>query len=170
MIRRISRCILRQIANNCIVPELRMFLLRLSGIAIGNKAFVNMGITFIDNYRGGVIKIGDRVSIAPAAVFVADSDANNSRLRKIQSFHIRGKITIGDDSWIGAGALVLPNVEIGKFVVIGAAAVVTKNVDDYSIMAGNPARKIGDVRDYNGWNAQSEDIVSGKKSCSTDHQ
>ena len=56
------------------------------------------------------------------------------------------KIVIGKDTWIGNGALVMSNV--GKKCIIGAGSVVTKNVDDFSIVAGNPAKVIGTrVRD-----------------------
>lgn len=50
------------------------------------------------------------------------------------------KVTIGEDSWIGNGAIVMAN--IGKKCIVGAGAVVTKNVDDFSIVAGNPAKLI----------------------------
>ncbi|NQY23181.1 MAG: acyltransferase [Campylobacteraceae bacterium] len=50
-----------------------------------------------------------------------------------------GKIIIGDGSWLGVGSTILPNVKIGKHCIIGANSVVTKNVPDYHIVAGNPA-------------------------------
>lgn len=50
------------------------------------------------------------------------------------------KVTIGEDSWIGNGAIIMAN--IGKKCIVGAGAVVTKNVDDFSIVAGNPAKLI----------------------------
>jgi len=144
---RVLRCILRLVVNVCVVPDLRIGLLRLSGIRIGRDSFINMNVTFIDNYRGNAIGVGERVAIAPYAILISDSAPNNSRLKSIGAFCIRGQVNIGDDAWIGAGAVILPNVRIGKCAVIGAGSVVTKNVDDYAIMAGNPARKIGDIRD-----------------------
>lgn len=51
-------------------------------------------------------------------------------------------ITIGNDSWIGANSVITAGVQIGKHVVVAAGSVVTKNVPDYSIVAGNPARII----------------------------
>lgn len=48
-------------------------------------------------------------------------------------------------AWIGANAIILPNVNIGKCSVVGSGAVVTKNVNDYEIVAGNPVEKIGKV-------------------------
>lgn len=54
----------------------------------------------------------------------------------------RGRVTIGNDVWIGARAIVLSNLTIGDGAVIGAGAVVTKDVPRYAIVAGNPARLI----------------------------
>jgi len=53
-----------------------------------------------------------------------------------------GKIIIQDDAWIGAGAIILPNVTIGKGAVVGAGAVVTKDVPPYTVVAGVPAKEI----------------------------
>lgn len=52
-------------------------------------------------------------------------------------------VFIGENSFIGAGAIVLPGTRIGKWCIIGAGAVVKGIVEDFSIMAGNPAKKIG---------------------------
>lgn len=54
-------------------------------------------------------------------------------------------VKICNDCWIGAGAIILNGVTIGEGAVVGAGAVVTKNVEPYTIIAGNPARKIKDV-------------------------
>jgi acetyltransferase-like isoleucine patch superfamily enzyme len=53
-------------------------------------------------------------------------------------------VTIGDDVWLGAGAIVLPGVSIGDGAVIGAGSVVTRSVAPNEVWAGNPARKIGE--------------------------
>jgi acetyltransferase-like isoleucine patch superfamily enzyme len=125
-----------------------MVLFRLSGIEIGEDTFINMRTFFIDNYRGkGRIKFGKRVAIAPNVIFIVDSDPNNSLLKNIQGFITQGSIEVKDDAWIGAAAIIMPNVCVGRSSIIGAGAVVTKDVEDYAIMAGNPARKIGDTRD-----------------------
>ena len=160
---RLYRCILRRLAHNCILPSLRMRWLRASGIEIGEKSFVNMGVVFIDNYAKGKIVIGKRVAVAPGAMFISDSDPNNSRLREIPSFNLRGTIRIGDDSWIGAGAIILPNVVIGNNVVVGSGAIVTKSIEDYSIVVGNPARKIGDVKEREGWEKVAKLISEEEK-------
>ncbi len=55
-------------------------------------------------------------------------------------------VKIEDDVWIGFNAAVMKGVTIGRGAVIGACAVITKNVEPYAIMAGNPARKVGESR------------------------
>jgi len=60
--------------------------------------------------------------------------------------HTGGRIVIGDDVWIGANAVIVPNVTIGSHVVIAAGAVVTRDVPDYAVVAGVPARVIADRR------------------------
>lgn len=56
----------------------------------------------------------------------------------------KNKITIGDDVWIGFGAIVLSGVDVGRGAVVAAGAVVTRDVPAYAIVAGNPARLIGE--------------------------
>ncbi|WDP90773.1 MAG: acyltransferase [Desulfobacter sp.] len=62
-----------------------------------------------------------------------------------QGIYSKGPIIIGDDVWIGLGAIILDGVTIGKGCIVGAGAVVTKNIPDYAIVAGVPA-KILDYR------------------------
>jgi len=56
---------------------------------------------------------------------------------------VTGKITLEEDAFLGARAFVMPGITIGKGTVIGACSVVTKNVPDWTIAAGNPCRPIG---------------------------
>ena len=59
-----------------------------------------------------------------------------------------GKIKIGDHSFIGYYALIMPGVQIGERCVVGAGSVVTKSVPDNSVVAGNPARLLGSTDTY----------------------
>ena len=56
-------------------------------------------------------------------------------------------LSIGAETFIGAGAIILPGTTIGKYCIVGAGAVVKGNVPDYAIVVGNPATCIGDTRD-----------------------
>lgn len=139
------RFLFRILGRNFFIHKIRIVLLRCSGIQIGKDTYINMNVHFVDNYRGNAIKIGKRVAIAPGATFIADSDPNNSKLNTIAKYNVIGEIIIKDDAWIGSNAIILPNITIGEKSIVGAGSVVTKNVEDMSIVAGNPAKVIGRV-------------------------
>lgn len=63
--------------------------------------------------------------------------------------YVLGKVVIEDGAYIGVNAVVLPNVTIGKCAIIGAGAIVTKDIPAYAIAVGCPAKVIGDVRNMN---------------------
>ena len=65
---------------------------------------------------------------------------------RVQPIPPRRPITIGNDVWIGARVIILPGVTVGNHTVIGAGSVVTKDVPNYAIVGGNPARVIRDRR------------------------
>lgn len=89
----------------------------------------------------GHLHLGQRVSIGPKCVLVLAAHANNSKVKQ-QLQEKQRWITIEDDVWLGAGVIVLPEVTIGEGSVIGAGAVVTKDVPPHSVAVGNPARVI----------------------------
>lgn len=68
----------------------------------------------------------------------------------ISSFHALAYngVSIGENSFIGAGAVILPGTKIGKFCIIGAGSVVKGNILDYSIVVGNPCKIINDTRKF----------------------
>jgi len=89
----------------------------------------------------GNISIGSDVQIAPNCAFYPYGhgyDSNKSI--KNQPLQTRGGIVIDDDVWLGVGVIVLDNVHIGKGAIIGAGAVVTRDISASGIAAGNPAR------------------------------
>ena len=63
-------------------------------------------------------------------------------------FKRTGKVIIGENAFVGANSIILPNVVVGKNAIIGAGSVVTKDVPANTIVAGNPARKIEMIKDY----------------------
>jgi acetyltransferase-like isoleucine patch superfamily enzyme len=109
-------------------------------IIIGARFYANGACHFL-----GDIEIGDDVLCGPRVIVWA-RDHNYQRLdvpMKSQGHNAR-KIIIEDDVWLGAGAIVLKGVRVGRGSIVGAGSVVTKDVLPYSIVAGNPARPIGD--------------------------
>tara|TARA_R110002094_G_scaffold7498_36_gene16863 strand:+ start:4199 stop:4735 length:537 start_codon:yes stop_codon:yes gene_type:complete len=89
-----------------------------------------------------LVTLGDNVYISIGASFVCHDGATLPFRKNIPDLELAGEITIGDNIFIGKGALILPGVTIGNNCVIGANSVVTKSFPDGSIIAGNPARVI----------------------------
>lgn len=114
-----------------------------SVIKIGDEVGVS-GATI----SGRNVSIGNRVLIGSGAL-ITDSDAHAipPNLRSNPKYIRSSPIVIEDDVFIGARAIVLKGVTIGKGAVIGAGSVVMKDVPEMTIVAGNPAKVVGDVRD-----------------------
>lgn len=105
---------------------------------LGDYFYANHNCVFID---GGGIHIGDRVLLGPNVQLISVNHPLDPALRAT-GVEYSSPVTIGDDCWIGAGAIIMPGVTLGKGCVIGAGAIVTKDVPDYCVAVGNPARVI----------------------------
>lgn len=105
-------------------------------IRIGKDVFINNCCTFMD--RGG-ITIGDNAFIGPQSRLITENHGLSPDERRSM---INKPIVLENNVWIGAGATVLPGVTIGENSVVGAGAVVTKDVPKNTVVAGNPAKKI----------------------------
>ncbi|MTJ93753.1 MAG: acyltransferase [Desulfovibrio sp.] len=92
----------------------------------------------------GRIEIGAQTAIGPGTVIRA---ANHCIARQdvpiMHQGHVPGQIIIEEDVWIGANCVITPDVRIGRGAVVGAGAVVTRNVAPFSIVGGVPAKQIG---------------------------
>ena len=108
-------------------------------IEIGENVFINFDCIFMD--RGG-IKIGDNVFIAPRVNLITENHGLNSNARRNL---ISKEIVIKNNVWIGTSATILQGVTIGENAIVGAGAVVTKDVPPNVIVVGNPARVIKEV-------------------------
>lgn len=126
--------------------NVRVWAMRKLGFNIGSDVYIGPYLTMTVGYADKNIKVnlGNRVALGPNVTLVLATHPNNSKLRSYIKYPPR-QITIGEDSWIGANVVVMPNVNIGKCCIVGAGAVVTKDVPDYAIMAGVPAKQIGMV-------------------------
>ncbi len=97
---------------------------------------------------GADITIGNDVRIAAEALLLTrDHVFARPDVPIMDQGFTHAPISIGDLSWVGRRAIILPGVTLGRNVIVAAGAVVTKDVPDYAIVGGVPARQIGDVRD-----------------------
>ena len=111
-------------------------------IIVGYGSILGDQITL--DARSGGIYIGKYVRINSNVSLWTDShDMNDPYFRSMP--HKRGPITIGDRVWIGPNVTILHSVNIGEGAVVAAGAVVTKDVEAYSLVAGVPAKKIKDL-------------------------
>lgn len=89
------------------------------------------------------VKIGSNVIMGPdIKIYSRNHNYSDLKLPIQKQGKTQYKTVIGDDVWIGANVIILPGVKIGNHTIIGAGAVVTKNVQDYSIVGGNPGKVI----------------------------
>ena len=105
-------------------------------IRFGKKVFINSGCTFMD--RGG-ITLEDGVFIAPNVNIITE---NHAELPELRHNVYTKPVLIKRNAWIGAAAIILPGITIGENSIVAAGAVVTKDVPDNTIVAGNPAKFI----------------------------
>ncbi|MEE3378593.1 MAG: sugar O-acetyltransferase [Lachnospiraceae bacterium] len=107
-------------------------------IEVGENFFANYNLTILDV---GKVKIGANAQIAPnVSIYTAGHPVHPESRNTGYEYGI--PITIGDNVWIGGSVTILPGVTIGSNVVIGAGSVVTKDLPDNVIAAGNPCRVI----------------------------
>ncbi len=112
-------------------------ILEWGGISIGN----NSGLGIRCRVRGP-LTIGNDVMMGPDVVILSGGhvfDRTDIPMR-LQGGKKSRPTVIGDDVWIGTRAIIMPGVRIGSGVIIGAGAVVTKDVPDYAIVGGVPAK------------------------------
>lgn len=105
-------------------------------ISIGNRTFANYGLVALDVAR---ITIGEDAQIGPNVQLLTPTHPTGPSLRR-EKYEAAKPIVIGNNVWLGGGAIVLPGVTIGDNSVIGAGSVVTKDIPANVIAVGNPAR------------------------------
>jgi maltose O-acetyltransferase len=107
-------------------------------IHVGARTFANFGLVCLDVAR---VTIGDDVQIGPGVQLLTPTHPLEPRLRRDQ-WESAEPITIGDNVWLGGGVIVCPGVTIGQDTVVGAGAVVTRDLPPGVLAVGNPARVV----------------------------
>lgn len=122
------------------------------GVTIGQNTNVNTGVVL--DGRGG-LEIGSKVNISPEVlILTAEHDPRSADFAGVES-----AVVVGDRVWIASRAMILPGSRVGDGAVVGAGAVVRGEVEPWSIVVGNPARKVGErptdaqreMRPYRRW-------------------
>lgn len=110
----------------------------------GSNVYANFNLTLVDDTH---IYVGDNVMFAPNVVVATAGHPINPELRRrVGQYNI--PVHIGNNVWIGAGAVILPGVTIGDNSVIGAGSVVTHNIPSNVVAVGNPCRVLRPIGEH----------------------
>ena len=114
-----------------------------SGAILGDRVTLKNHVLVWDG-----VQLGDDVFVGPGVLFTNDLNPRSPRMPRAQAryqdrlrWHLKSLICCGAS--LGAGAVILPGVTVGEYAMVGAGAVVTKDVDPHRLVVGNPARPIG---------------------------
>ena len=112
-----------------------------SNIEVGKNCFINYNCTVLDNAK---VRLGDNCLLAPCVSIYTAGHTLHPDARAL-GYEYGIEVTVGDNVWIGGNVVICPGVHIGNNVVIGAGSVVTHDIPDWSLAAGNPCRVIRQI-------------------------
>ena len=113
------------------------------GMKIGSNCAIQPGL-IVDYSHCWLIEIGNNVTIAPQ-VYLLAHDASTKRHLNVTKL---GKVVLKDNAFIGARAVIMPNVIVGENAIVAAGSIVTTNVAANTVVGGNPAKFICTLEDY----------------------
>lgn len=114
------------------------------GVTIGKNCFISTREWSSEPY---LVTIGNNVQVTRGVMIHTHGGAHVAR-RQYPEYDVFGKVVIKDWAYIGANSQIMPGVTIGEGALVAAGSVVTKSVDPYTVVGGNPARFISTVQDY----------------------
>ena len=140
---RVGNALLYKVGMRMPYSKWRIRAMRSLGHTVGSDVYFPADLTLTQNfvYDRGHLTLGDRVSIGPNVTIILASHSNYSSTSSLAR-RKDSSVLIGNDVWIGAGAIILNGIEIGEGAIVGAGSVVTRHVAAHTTVAGNPARVI----------------------------
>lgn len=113
-------------------------------VHFGKGVYANFGLTLVDDTH---IYVGDGTMFGPRVVVATAGHPILPELRE-QGYQYNAPIHIGNNCWIGAGAVILPGITIGDNAVIGAGSVVTRDIPDNVVAVGDPCRVLREIGEH----------------------
>ena len=127
--------------------KFKVRVLRLMGVHIGDNTVIYTSLFNIDSFFPYLIDIGSNCVISKKTLLVTHDFSKNFPTEGLKTM-TKGRIIIRDNTFIGMRCIILPGVEIGKNVIVGAGSVVTRSIPDNVVVAGNPAQIICTLEEY----------------------
>lgn len=122
------------------MPAIALLVLQGYNLHVGKQFYCNFACAILDGNR---VDIGDRVMFGPNVhLYCPYHPLDPAERNGLNGPEMTKPIKIGNDVWVAGGVIILPGVTIGDGSTIGAGSVVTKDVEAYTVVAGNPARLV----------------------------
>lgn len=132
--------VLHGLASKCPIPSLIVALHRKRGVKIGNDVFIGDNV-HLDLFHPNLITIEDNVSIGMRTMIFTHASNWSPFLKKVYPRHT-APVVLCKGCWIAPSCIILPGITIGENSVIGSGSIVLKDVEPYTVVAGNPAKLI----------------------------
>ena len=113
-------------------------------VHFGSGIYANSNLTIVDD---GHLYVGDKVMFGPNVTIATANHPIEPTLRA-KGLQYNKDVYVGENTWIGAGVIIVPGVRIGKNTVIGGGSVVTKDIPDNVVAVGNPCRVLREVGEH----------------------
>lgn len=131
-------------------------ILRVIGVRIGEGTIIYTSLFNFDTFFPHLIEIGSHSVISKKTLLISHDYSKNFPTEGLSTM-TKGRVVIGDHTFIGMGCIILPGVTIGNNVILGAGSVATKSIPDNMVAAGNPATVRCTLEEYMEKGSQREE-------------